>query len=595
MQAEPTQLTGAEQVTWDLTDLYAGIDDPAIAADMQRADAAAAALERDYRGDVATLAPDELAEAIARYEAIIEIATKVGSFAHLIWSTDTANPRYGALLQKATEWSSQLEQKLVFFTLEWVNAPDDVAQRLMESAALAHYRHWLEVSRLYQPHMLSEPEEKLLAEKAVTGREAWVRFFTELMGSARYTLDGQSLTQSAVLARLYDADRDVRRRAAAAMTEGLRQQLPMTTYVFNTLAADKASDDRLRRYPSWIAARNLSNEVSDATVEALIAAVTARYDIVARYYALKRRILGLDELADYDRYAPLPAAAGSYPWDEARAIVLQAYGRFHPDVADIAGQFFAGRWIDAAEAPNKRGGAYSASTVPSVHPYVFMNYTGRARDVMTLAHELGHGVHQYLSRGQGMLQAHTPLTTAEMASTFGEMLVFSDLMAQERDPQARLALLGNKLEDSFATIFRQVSMNRFEHGLHTARREEGELTSERLSDLWLETQRAMFGDSVRLTDDYGLWWSYVPHFLHTPGYVYAYAFGELLVLALFAIYREQGDGFAPRYLDVLRAGGSDWPEKVLAPLGVDLTDPNFWQHGLDELDAMVTQAEDISG
>ena len=594
MQAEQAQRTGAEQVAWDLSDLYAGVDDPALAADMQAADEAAAGLERDYRGQVAALAPDALAAALARYEAIIETASKVESFAHLIWSTDTANPRYGALFQKATEWSSQLQQKLVFFTLEWVNAPDDLAQRLIEAPALAHYRHWLEVARLYQPHMLSEPEEKILAEKATTGREAWVRFFTELMGSARYTLDGQPLTQSAVLARLYDADRDVRRRAAAALTEGLREHLPITTFVFNTLAADKASDDRLRRFPTWIASRNLSNEVSDETVDALIEAVTGRYDIVARYYHLKRQILGLDELADYDRYAPLPAAAGSYAWDEAREMVLSAYGRFHPEVAGIAEQFFVQRWIDAAERPNKRGGAFSASTVPSAHPYVLLNYTGRARDVMTLAHELGHGVHQYLSREQGMLQAHTPLTTAEMASTFGEMLVFTDLMAQQSDPQARLALLGNKIEDSFATIFRQISMNRFEHALHTARRAEGELTSERLSEIWLDTQRAMFGDSVRMTDDYGIWWSYVPHFLHTPGYVYAYAFGELLVLALFALYRQQGNGFASRYLDVLRAGGSDWPEKVLAPMGVDLTDPGFWQNGLNELEKMVAEAEDTA-
>lgn len=594
MQAEQTRSTGAEQIAWDLSDLYAGVDDPALEADMRRADEAAAALDRDYRGRVAGLDPAALAEAIARYEQIVELATKAGAFAHLIWSTDTANPRYGALLQKTTEWSSQLEQKLVFFTLEWINAPDDLAQSRIADPALAHYRHWLEVTRLYQPHMLSEPEEKILAEKAVTGREAWVRFFTELMGSARYIFDGRELTQSAVLAKLYDPDREVRRRAAAALTEGLRRNLPITTFIFNTLAADKASDDRLRRYPSWISSRNLSNEVSDETVEALIQAVTGRYDLVARYYHLKRQILGLDELADYDRYAPLPAAAGFYHWDDARETVLQAYARFHPEVAGIAEQFFTRRWIDAAERPNKQGGAYSASTVPSAHPYVFLNYTGRTRDVMTLAHELGHGVHQYLSREQGMLQAHTPLTTAEMASTFGEMLVFSDLMAKESDPNARLAMLANKIEDSFATIFRQVSMNRFEHALHTARREEGELSSERLSAIWLETQRAMFGDSVRLTDDYGVWWSYVPHFLRTPGYVYAYAFGELLVLALFRLYREQGDGFAPRYLDVLRAGGSDWPEKILAPLGVDLTDPGFWQHGLAELDALVSEAEEIA-
>jgi len=357
--------------------LYAGIDDrrspPHAARPTRRRP-----LVRDYRGDVATLAPDERAEA-SRYEAIVETATKVESFAHLIWSTDTANPRYGGLLQKATEWSSQLQQKLVFFTLEWVNAPDHVAHRLIEAPELAHYRHWLEVARLYQPHMLSEAEEKILAEKSVTGREAWVRFFTELRGSARYTLDGQSLNESAVLARLYDADREVRRRAAAALTEGLRAHLPMTTFIFNTLAADKASDDRLRRYPTWIAARNLSNEVSDETVEALIAAVTGRYDIVARYYTLKRRILGLDELTDYDRYAPLPAAAASYRWDEARETVLQAYGAFTRG-ASIAGQFFSENWIDAAERPKTaRGQQLPAPSRPNI-PMSSRTTTGRVRD-----------------------------------------------------------------------------------------------------------------------------------------------------------------------------------------------------------------------
>jgi oligoendopeptidase F len=585
--------TGAEDVRWDLSDLYAGIDDPAIEQDIKLAEEHAAKLSETYRGKLTTLDPEELYEAVQEFENIVEMANKLGSYVHLIWSTDTSNPKYGALLQKVTEWESRLEQGLVFFDLEWVNAPDEYAQKMMAHPVLDHYKHWLEAARRYQPHKLTEPEEKILSEKAVTGREAWVRFFSELMGRTRYPFDGEDLTQDAILSKLYQPDREIRQRAEQTVTDVLREKLPTLTFVFNTLLADKASDDRLRHYSSWVSSRNLSNEVSDDVVDALVNAVTSRYDIVARYYGLKRTLLGVDKLYDYDRYAPLPAAEGNYRWDRARSMVLAAYGNFHPRMAEIAELFFTESWIDAPPAPGKRGGAYSASTVPSAHPYVFMNYTGNARSVMTLAHELGHGIHQYLGREQGMLQAHTPLTTAEMASTFGEMLVFSDFMAQESDPKVRLAILAHKIEDTFATVFRQISMNRFEHGAHTARREEGELTSERLSEIWMDTQRAMFVDSVEMTDNYAIWWSYVPHFLHVPGYVYAYAFGELLVMALFARYRKEGDTFAPRYLDVLRAGGSDWPEKILAPMGVDLTDPNFWQEGLGEIETMVADAEKL--
>jgi len=587
------QRTGAEDVRWDLSDLYAGIDDPNINDDIKRADERAAAFAESYHGKVTTLDAEEFYEAIAEYENIAEMAYKLGGFARLIWTTDSGNAAYGALMQRIREWSSQLQQQLIFFDLEWTNAPDDFAARMIAHPVLAHYRHWLEVTRRYQPHRLSEPEEKILAEKDVTGRSAWTRLFSQLMGNNRYPFDGEELTQEGILTKLYSPDRDMRQRAAEAFTVTLREQLPVLTYIFNTLAADKASDDRLRDYPSWVSARNLDNEVSDEVVEALINAVTSRSDIVARYYRLKRELLGVDTLRDYDRYAPLPAAEGHYSWDRARSMVLDAYRQFHPQMGEIAELFFTRSWIDAPPEPGKQGGAYSAGMVPSVHPYVFMNYTGSARHVMTLAHELGHGVHQYLSREQGMLQSHTPLTTAEMASTFGEMLVFSDFMAQESDPKARLAMLAHKIEDTLATVFRQVWMNRFEHGMHTARREEGELTTERFSEIWMETQRAMFRDSVDLTDNYAMWWSYIPHFLHTPGYVYAYAFGELLVLALFARYRQEGDSFAPRYLDALRAGGSDWPETILAPMGVDLTDLAFWQEGLGEIETLVAQAEEL--
>ncbi|MHB8628578.1 MAG: M3 family oligoendopeptidase [Aggregatilineales bacterium] len=589
------EMTGAESVAWNLADLYVGADDPALARDLDACDARAEAFNGAYRGKVAMLDAATLLRAVEEYEAISELAVKLGSFAQLQWTTNTNEPKYGALLQKLTERGSKIEQKLIFFMLEWIEVPDDRATQLIADPTLAHYRHFLEAERRYRPHVLSEAEEKILSEKEVTGRAAWNRFFDETLGAARYDLNGKKVPQEQVLKQMYQPDRNARRAAAASLTAGLRENLRTLTFVFNTILADKASDDALRHYPTWISGRNLANKASDATVQALIDAVTSRYDLVARYYRLKRKLLGLDELYDHDRYAPLPIATDTaFKWDEARDIVLHAYERFHPRMAEIAGYFFQKNWIDAPVRLGKRGGAFSASVVPSVHPYILLNFVGTARDVSTLAHELGHGVHQYLSRPQGMLQAHTPLTTAEMASVFGEMLTFNDLLDHQPTPAARLALLAGKIEDAFATVFRQTSMNRFEDAIHTARRNEGELTSEHFSELWLNTQRAMFGDSVTMTEDYGIWWSYIPHFLHTPGYVYAYSFGELLVLALFARYRQEGDSFAPKYLDVLSAGGSDWPHTILSKLGVDLTDPGFWKLGLNEIEALVTQAEALA-
>ncbi len=594
MSENRKQPTGAETIAWNLEDLYAGLNDPKIELDLQAAEAAADALDRDYRGRIAALSPDELGKMLAIYETIEDRAGKVGAFAYLYWASDTGDPQRGALLQRATERGSRLNQKLVFLELELVHASDDVAAQWVAHPALRQYRHWLEQLRRYQPHLLSEPEEKILSEKAVTGRNAWDRFFDEVHGAARYDLDGEKLTRDQVLSRLYSPDREERRIAAAAVTAGLQELCRTNTYVFNTILADKASDDRLRHYANWLSARNIANEVADETVEALIQAVTSRYDIVERYYRLKKSLLGLDALYDYDRYAPLPAADRRYTWDEAREIVLNAYAQFHPRMAEVASQFFDKQWIDAAVRPGKLGGAFSHGVVPSVHPYVLMNYEGMTRDVMTLAHELGHGVHQSLAGVQGTLQHRTPLTTAETASVFGEMLVFQDLIAAESDPAVRLAMLTSKLEDSFATAFRQIAMNRFENAIHTARREEGELTSERFGELWLATQQAMFGESVKLRDEYNLWWSYIPHFIGVPGYVYAYAFGELLVLALYAKYKEVGADFAPSYLEMLAAGGSDWPHEIVRALGVDLTDRAFWDKGLQILSDMVTEAEELA-
>jgi oligoendopeptidase F len=592
--------TGAEEVTWDLSHLYAGIDDPAIDRDLDEADARADELAQMYRGRVAELSVDEMRDLLEEYEAIQELSRKVGSYAYLNWSVATEDSANGALLQKATERDSRLNQKLVFVELEWANSPDESAETIMTDPGLAPspgrtYRHWLEVVRRYRPYMLSEPEEKILAEKAITGRYAWMRFFDEVHGATRYEFDGEMLPQQTILAKLYHEDRTVRQRAAVAVSDELKNLSRITTYVFNNILADKASNDHLRGYASWVSARNLDNQVDDDTVEALINAVTSHYGTVARYYRLKRRLLELDELFDYDRYAPLPAADRYYVWEESKEIVLSAYAQFHPRMVEIATTFFEKRWIDAAVRPGKRSGAYSHGVVPSVHPYVMVNYEARPRDVMTLAHELGHGVHQKLASAQGLLHAGAPLTTAETASVFGEMLVFQDLLSRETDPSQRLVMLVGKLENSFATVFRQISMNRFEDAMHTARRTEGELTTERFSELWLETQRAMFMDSVTMTEDYGLWWSYIPHFIHTPGYVYAYAFGELLVMALYARYQEVGPDFSQAYLDMLTAGGSDWPHQIVKPLGVDLTDPGFWDKGLQMFDDLVTEAEELAG
>ncbi len=585
-------LTGAETIRWDLTDLYESTE--ALEADLAVADEEAAAFAARYHGQVAALDAAALAEALRRFEALQDRLGRAYTYAFLHWSTDTEDAARGALLQKVREAYTQSAKRLIFFELEWAHLDDDRAALLLDDEALAGYRHYLEVERRMKDHLLTEPEEKILSEKNVTGLSAWNRFFDETLGALRFDLDGETLTQQQILSKFYEPDRALRRRAALAFTEVLAAHRRAFTFMFNTILADKAATDRLRGYGHWLASRNLSNEVDDATVEALVEAVTARYDLVARFYRLKRRLLGLDELFDFDRYAPVGEADTRYDWDEARTLVQRAYEGFHPEMGRIAGQFFEGRWIDAALAPGKRSGAFSHGAVPSVHPYILLNYTGTTRDVQTLAHELGHGVHQYLARRQGVLQADTPLTTAETASVFGEMLVFQRLMQEEQHPRNKLSMLVAKIDDTLATVFRQTAMNRFEQHIHTTRREDGELTADQFADFWIETQEAMFQGSVTLGEHYRHWWSYIPHFVHSPGYVYAYAFGELLVLALYARYRQEGDAFPDKYLALLEAGGSDWPHVLVGRLGIDLTDLGFWHQGLGAVEDLIAQAEDLA-
>ncbi len=584
---------GSEEVVWDLSDLYPGVDSAQFQADMAELPRRAEAFAQRWRGRLAELSEEQMEQLLREYEQLVETSTRLQSYVYLLWSTDTAS--WGSLLQRVRERIAMAERTVLFVPLEWMKAPAELHERIIAAPRMRRWRHWLHHTLRFRPYTLEEAAEEVLVLKDTTTRFAWVRLFDELMSSAVYTLDGKPYRQQELLALLHHPSRDLRRRASEVFTAGLHQRAPVLTFIFNTVLADwHVTMVQLRGYPHWLAPRNVENEISDAAVATLIDTVVRQYGIVERYYRLKQRLLGLERLYEWDRYAPLPAVGRTWSWDEAQRIVWQAYRDFSPEFGEIVATFFQRRWIHAAVKPGKQGGAYAASTVPSVHPYVFLNFTGTLRDVLTLAHELGHGVHQYLSRQHSILQAHAPLTLAEMASTFGEMLTFQRLLQQCDDPQARLALLMGKLDDLLATIFRQVAMNRFEDAIHRHRAEQGELSTEQFSAYWMQTQQAMFGDSLTLTDNYALWWSYIPHFLHTPGYVYAYAFGELLVLALYQQYQLEGASFLPRYRELLAAGGSQEPEHLLREFGIDVQQEAVWQQGLSVLESLLAQAEEWS-
>ena len=448
------------------------------------------------------------------------------------------------------------------------------------------------MERRYRDHLLSKPEEKISTELSVTGRGAWTRLFDELTSALRVDLEGEDepVSLDIALSRLFHPDRDERRKTAEAVTAALEPGLRTRAYVFNTLLQDKAIKDRLRSYPNWLAARNLSNEASDESVQALIEAVKGRYDLARRWYTTKAKLLGIERLADYDRMAAVSTDDEEIGWEAGRELVTDSFASFSPEAGGIVEQFFEGRWIDAPPTPVKRGGAFSASTVPSVHPYVLLNYTDRRRDVLTLAHELGHGLHQTLARKQGVFHQDTPLTVAETASVFAEEIVFGRLLDQADEPASRLGLLAEAVEGQIATVFRQIAMNQFEDRVHTARRGEGELAVERIGEIWHETQYELLGDSVEVTDGYRSWWSYVPHFIGSPGYVYAYAYGQLLALSVYRLYTERGDEMVPGYLEMLSAGGSMAPEELGKLVGVDLTDPGFWDAGLTLVEEQIDQA-----
>jgi oligoendopeptidase F len=593
--AQATTSTGAESVRWNLSDLFGSPSDPRIEATLARALERAIEFEAAYRGKVATLPPAGFAEMMAELEADQEEAVKPEIYAYLLHSQNTQDPAAGRLLARVREAAAERGSHGVFFDLELAQITDGHAAELFAHPESAKYRHHVEEARKFRPHQLTEPEERVLTDYSPVGNSAWVRLFEELCAGIRMELDGKEVGLEPALTQLRDPDRDARRRASAAITGALKQDLRTRAYVFNVILQEKAIDDRMRHFPTWISSRNLANETSDEAVQALVEAVTGRYDTCVRYYRVKRRLLGVDALHEWDRYAPVAGASRDMTWADAKELVLGSYQRFSPKAGNLIAEFFEKGWIDAPVVPGKAGGAYCMPVTPKHHPYVMLNFTGKLRDSLVIAHELGHGLHDRLASGQNLFDYHPPLTLAETASVFGEQLTFDRIMAEEKDPKIRLGLLCAQCEDSFATVFRQVAFNRFEDAMHSQRREEGELAPEQLGDLFQAKLQEMFGDALTLTDEHKVWWSYVGHFVHTPGYVYAYAFGNLLALSVYHRYLERGPSFVDDYLDFLAAGGSTRPDELVRTLGMDITDPAFWDAGLNILDGMVAEVERLAG
>ncbi len=576
---------------WNLADLYSGPDDPRIEADLAWVKERSEDLERRFKGRVAALSGRELGEAVAAYDALADRRSKILAYVSLRHAADLSDPDAGGRMQNATERLTDIARRTLFLTLE-LNRMDEAAlSRAIEEPSARRYAPWARDVRVFRDHQLSDELENFeLDRSAIAG--SWSRLFDETLAGMRFRVGNKLLAISAVLDRLVDPRRAVRRQAARALAEGLESRKALFALVLNTLAKDKEIEDRWRKYPNPLAYRNRANHVEDRVVEALVGSVRDSFPRLShRYYKLKARMLGLKPLEYWDRNAPQPKVpVRTYAWSEAQAIVRDAFGAFSPRMAEIAGKFFAGGWIDAAPRPGKDSGAFCHPAAPSVHPYILMNFHGRARDVMTLAHELGHGVHQVLSAPQGALMADAPLTLAETASVFGEMLVFQAMLRAEANPARRRVLLAGKIEDMLNTLVRQIAFHEFERRFHDARR-AGELAPEAIGALWLDVQRESLGPAFRFAPEYRWYWAYIPHFVHSPFYVYAYAFGDCLVNALYAVHRGGHPGFEGKYLDMLAAGGTLRHRELLAPFGLDAGDPAFWRRGLDVVAGLIDELE----
>ncbi len=578
--------------SWDLTDLYPAPDSKLLTADLSAAEADAKAFNASHAGKLAGMTGAALAAAIAEYERIEEVLGRVMSYAQLMFSADSSDAATGKFYQTMQERVTTISSELLFFSLELNRLEDAALEAKLEDPALARWRPWLRDLRVFRPHQLSDEVEKLLHEKEVTGRSAWSRLFDETIANMRIPLNGEKLTVSATLNKLSDRDRSVREAAAKAIGTTLSDNIRLFSLVTNTLAKDKAIIDAWRRYPRPGSYRNRANMVEDEVVDALVQAVVAAYPRLShRYYALKAKWLGLPKLEHWDRNAPLPDEADrEIPWTEAVERVLESYGSFSPELGAVGARFFERPWVDAALRPGKASGAFAHPTVPSAHPYLLLNYHGKTRDVMTLAHELGHGVHQVLAGAQGYLMSSTPLTLAETASVFGEMLTFRGLLDSESDPRRKRAMLAAKVEDMLNTVVRQIAFYRFETKLHDERR-NGEIVPDRIGQIWLDVQTESLGPAFNFTPEYKTFWAYVPHFVHTPFYVYAYAFGDCLVNALYGVFQSGHPGFQNKYLEMLKAGGTRRHKELLAPFGLDASDPAFWTRGLDVISGFIDEIE----
>ena len=582
---------------WNLRDLYPALDSPEVKRDLDLADSECAAFEQDFKGRLAALAAGEggaLAKAVARYEALDDRLGRLMSYAALMYAGNTTDPARAKFYGDVQERITAASLHLLFFTLELNRIDDAQLEAAMRDPALGHYRPWIEDVRKEKPYQLEDRVEELFHEKSVTGHSAWNRLFDETIASLRFKVAGKTLAIEPTLNLLQDVDGKKRKAAAEALAKTFKENLRPFTLVTNTLAKDKEISDRWRGFKDIADARHLSNRVEPEVVEALVSAVRAAYPKLShRYYALKAKWFGKKRLPHWDRNAPLPKVAQrTIPWGDARATILTAYGAFSPKMADVADQFFTKRWIDAPVRPGKQPGAFAHPTVPSAHPYVLLNYMGKPRDVMTLAHELGHGVHQVLAAPNGALMAPTPLTLAETASVFGEMLTFRKLLAETRDRKQRKAMLAAKVEDMINTVVRQIAFYSFERKVHGERR-SGELTSDKLCDLWMSVQSESLGPAIELKPGYETFWVYIPHFVHSPFYVYAYAFGDCLVNSLYAVYEKSASGFAERYLEMLAAGGTKHHAELLAPFGLDARDPNFWDGGLSVIARLIEELEGL--
>jgi oligoendopeptidase F len=577
---------------WDLSDLYPGRDSEALHRDLTDLTVNAETFRAAFEGRLAGLSGAELGAAIASYERLQEKIGRIMSYASLIHAGDLSNPEIGRFYQTLQERTNAISTGLLFFTLEINRLEEADLEAKLTDPVLARYRPWLRDVRAFRPHQLNDELEKLLHEKSVAGRAAWVRLFDETIADLRFPFRGKELTEPEALDLLSDRDADIRREAALTIGEVLGRNVRTFGLIINTLAKDKEIEDRWRHFARPISSRNLANFVEDEVVDALITAVRASYPRLShRYYRLKARWFGMETMPFWDRNAPLPEQEErTIPWSEAKETVLSAYHAFSAEMATVGRRFFAGGWIDAPVRPGKASGAFAHPTVPSAHPYLLLNYQGRVRDVMTLAHELGHGVHQLLANRQGYLMADTPLTLAETASVFGEMLTFRKLLAADPDPQRRRIMLAAKVEDMLNTVVRQIAFVTFEQNVHDRRR-EAELTPDELAEIWLKVQRESLGPALQLDGVYRHYWSYIPHFIHTPFYVYAYAFGDCLVNSLYAVYENAHQGFAERYLEMLRAGGTLRHRELLAPFGLDAADPSFWSKGLSVIAGFIDELE----